>query len=286
MRPVRWRVVALLLTAAFLSTGCGALSKTMRESTFTRRVVERLQAVAPEGDAKAVKSLQVRLAGRSDDLSLQSLYSAYKAGGDPDVLIEGFVARVTEARPPVPLNWQEAKGRIVPLLRGSQLPPAGPAGLVTVPWEAGLQVVLALEGSNGFVNLIPADLERWQVNRDQLFATALENLRERTFSEPMRRAKVGDGQGLYLFLWQKKDGLDGSRLLLVEEWRKRLLPYIDWDMVVIIPTRDELIAFDGGHRDWVKSLQEYSKKQYQTAEHPVSDQLFAFHDGHLEIYKP
>lgn len=284
---MRRYLVAVLVVAALLATGCGALSHTLTASAFTKRVVQRMEVLAPGTNAQVVKALRLRIPGRSSDISLQAAFNAYQAGQNLDLVIDQAVAAITQQRDPIPLSWQEARERIVPLLAGAQAPPAGPGGLVTVPWDAGLQVVLALDGSHGFVNLTAADLARWQVSTEQAYATALQNLSERTFSQPMGRTRIGDRKNpLDLFFWHVQDGLDASRLLLVSDWRDRLLPYINWDMVVIIPDQDQMYAFDGADTDWVSALQDFARKQFASASTPVSDQLYAFHDGHLVPYKP
>lgn len=281
------QLVALVLLGLVL-TGCASSRpRNYTQRTFTRQVANRLAAADPSAAVQVAGQLNLRLRGRQQNVPLQDLWGQYQDGGkDPDLLIDGLVSYLTEKRPPLALTWAEAKGRVVPLLAGAQGPPAPPGGLVSVDWQAGLKVYLALDGSRGFIYLIPDDLAHWQVSRDEVYTAALDNLRLRTDDQSIRRARVSDIPGLYLYVYQAKDGLDASRLLLVNDWRRRLLPFIDWDMVVIIPDRDEIIAFDGRRKDWVKVLQDYSKSDYRAAANPVSDQLYAVHDGRLVIYKP
>lgn len=282
MRRVTLRCLPVLLLVLLLA-GCGVFPRRpMSSGAFTRQVAERIHQQYPALDVHVLAPLLLRLADRTASLPLTGLYHDYvKAPADQDSLISDFLQYAFEPRPPLPFTWDEANDRIVPLVEGAQTaPPAG--GFVSTGVTDDLQAVLAMQISQGYAYLTQADLKQWGLQPEQAFAVAVQNLLVRTGTQAPLIGPT-DVKGLFLSSWRLGDGLDSSRLLMAQQWHRSMRGRIEWQMLFIIPSNDEAVAFDGADPNAVKAVRKYAVGRFKAAAHPISNQVYVLTDTHLEV---
>ena len=115
---------------------------------------------------------------------------------------------------------------------------------------------------------------------DDLLEIALANLYERTRGEVY---EVGDEQTGKLFVLATQDGYDATRILL-SPLLERLAGRISGELVVGIPNRDFFIAFGNANPLLVGQVGQQIKCDTQARQYPLTETLFTFRNGVLEIY--
>jgi len=115
---------------------------------------------------------------------------------------------------------------------------------------------------------------------DDLLEVALANLYERTRGEVY---EVGDEQTGKLFILATQDGYDATRILL-SPLLERLAGRVSGELVVGIPNRDFFIAFGNANPLLVGQVGQQIKRDAQARSYPLTETLFTFRNGVLEIY--
>ena len=115
---------------------------------------------------------------------------------------------------------------------------------------------------------------------DDLLEVALANLYERTRGEVY---EVGDEQTGKLFILATQDGYDATRILL-SPLLERLAGRVSGELVVGIPNRDFFIAFGNANPLLVGQVGQQIKRDAHARSYPLTETLFTFRNGVLEIY--
>ncbi len=139
---------------------------------------------------------------------------------------------------PVPVPWDWARRRIVPLLAGPLIDPPGQRTIMTAS-ELGPALRFGVD-LGGVYPLLDADTaERWEVSVAQLLDTALTNLSDRAGYLDNSVVRHGTLGGRITTLVSTPDGL-ASSLVLVPDHLCRLIG--DHDQILAAPTRNQLLA--------------------------------------------
>jgi len=150
-----------------------------------------------------------------------------------------------------------------PCDRSDKSPPWG----VPLP-GTGLELNLVVDFPHGMVYVTDPMLARARKRGEDLFDTALENLRSATPPDYFERAS----DELDIYIGHLGDGYDAARALLVEE----LMPDAPAGYWVAIPSREELavwpVSFPALSRIHVLKL--YAEDNFQKNAYAVSDEVF------------
>jgi uncharacterized protein YtpQ (UPF0354 family) len=177
--------------------------------------------------------------------------------------------RAAEGTPDRNGSFDELRPRILPMV----LPESAEAAYHHTVWQplvSGLRVAYAIDSDRTIAYIPEAHFESWNVTRDELHETAIENLVARSQALSAHAAQDEAG-AINLILFQTGDGYDASRVLL-PTLHDRLREHLGSPFAAAIPTRDILLCFRNDN-DTVARLREQIADDYQRMPHQVTEQL-------------
>ena len=177
--------------------------------------------------------------------------------------------RFAEGQPDQTAGYEDLKGRIMPLvLSRSDL--ASHPGIVSQPLLEGLVVAYVVDSAQTVAYIPWASAKRWKVSVDDLHATALANLVQRSETIAAHAAQDENGT-INLMLFQTLDGYDGARILL-PTLHERLRQMLGSPFAAAVPNRDILLCFRNDEAT-VTRLRPQVTEDYQRMPHQVTDRL-------------
>jgi hypothetical protein len=153
---------------------------------------------------------------------------------------------------------------------------AEPKPAVFKPLADGLVTMLAYDTEHSILQITQEKFANWGVSLDEAYATAVQNLREKTDT----RLLVETEPGVYRSRWG--DSYDSARILLTDLiYRLKL----NGEPVAFIPNRDQMWVT--GHKN-SQALQSFIAAADEThfAAHPLSARLYLLDDGKWRPYLP
>lgn len=144
------------------------------------------------------------------------------------------------------------------------------------PLAEGLVTMLAYDTEHSIMQVNQDSFSHWGVPFEEAFATAVQNLREKTDT----RLLIETEPGVYRSRWG--DSYDSARVLLTNLIYRLSL---NGDPVAFIPNRDQL--WITGHQN-TQALQSFIAAAEDThfAAHPLSARLYLLADGKWRPYLP
>ena len=183
------------------------------------------------------------------------------------------------------IAYEDAEADLMPLLvpafetRGWDFDPAA------TEMAGNLSVVYVVDTGDSKIVVRPEDVERWGTSVEELHEVAIDNLERQTSEE---EPLLCEPSGSYeLCGWSTSDGYDATRMIvpalraqIMEEYDGRPAVYgVPMDNVfVALP----LIAVKGQNEELLRTK---LARDFQTADNPVSPEIFAERDGELVLYK-
>jgi len=222
------------------------------------------------------------------ELAIDDDFDAYEA--DPGRRDEIVAALVAEAKAQLDegiadVAYEDAEADLMPLLvpafetRGWDFEPAA------TEMAGNLSVVYLVDTEDSRIVVRPEDVERWGTSVEELHEVAIDNLERQTDEE---QPLLCEPSGSYeLCGWSTSDGYDATRMIvpalrqqIMEEYDGRPAVYgVPMDNVfVALP----LIAVKGQNEELLRTK---LARDFQTADNPVSPEIFAERDGELVLYK-
>jgi hypothetical protein len=177
--------------------------------------------------------------------------------------------RATEGTPDRNSSFDELKERILPMV----LPESAEGGYQYVVWAPlvpGLRIAYAIDSDRTISYIPTAHFESWNISKDQLHETAIENLISRSQALSAHAAQDDEGD-INLILFQTGDGYDASRIML-PTLHDRLREHLGSPFVAAIPTRDILLCFRNDE-ETVSRLREQIADDYDRMPHQVTNRL-------------
>ncbi len=183
--------------------------------------------------------------------------------------------------------WEEVRTCILPLIKSDQdieqqngavmqTPPDGErhplSDLVSTSWLVDLRICYAIDGEHTFRLINHYDLQRWNIDVDELHSVAIENLSHGPRPDLIGGAIGGERMPGFAML-QPHNGVASSYVLL-PDFFQFLSPHLGREIQVAIPSRDALVIFSGGDHDRSRILAAV-QEDYKTTDRPLSDRLFA-----------
>jgi hypothetical protein len=196
--------------------------------------------------------------------------------------------RVAEGTPDQTAGYDELKDRVMPLLISSTAPPATVGdektisevaaaanpqqtpSMVSQPLVGNLQVAYVIDSDRSMSYITPGNVQRWNVELDDLHEQAIENLVKR--SDQLAAHAAADEQGrVNLILFQTMDGYDATRLLL-PTLHDRLREHLNSPFLAGVPNRDILLCFRNDE-ETVARLKGQIGEDFRSMPNSISDQL-------------
>ncbi len=210
---------------------------------------------------------------------------------DPDRQDEIVAGLVEEAKRRLEagigeVTVEEAKGDLMPLLpaafalRGYGFEPAA----TEVPGN--LSVVYVVDTDDSFTVVRPEDVERWGTSVEEVHEIALDNLERQTNEEEKLLCEPSGNQELCG--WSTSDGYDATRMIVPGLRRQIVREYGGAEAVYAAPMDDVFVALplqaiERGNSE--ELLRTKVQHDFQTADDPVSPEIFVERDGELVLWK-
>jgi len=256
---------------------------------FTEELAEQLERTLQLVKvARRRLELQFNWRGRPVLVELENFYHIYRR--QPQRLDSIIQAVLESVRSQMPqrgaVSFEQIKERIYPMLKPNAiLAEVSEQGLPMLAYRlflADLAQLYVIDEDRSFAYINEEHLLVWGISEEQLYQTALDNLRRLTLKPDMCTVIGEDERSLMIY--SAGDGYDATRLLLtdlLQEWQER----IPGRLVIGIPHRDVLVGFSDADPSILRRIAMQIAKDMTHAEYGLTDQLFTVVDGRLELYE-
>lgn len=245
------------------------------KEAFQAYVMEYINAQAPAGGVK-IEQLTI---------GLQNLYRKYErksmAEQDINAMVYGYFRELFENQAleskPETLSWMVARRLLRP-----QLAPIDYLKKIDAPYkklDRSVAVSYVIDNTSGYSYITEKDIERWDVDMDDIEEMAVENLDRISKDIPMQVSLEGDR----FIIVQVLDGYDAARIL-IPSFRRFISYNLGDPFLAAVPTRDMLIMWSTdnsniSHRFVRRKIsREYSEQFY-----PLSDTIFSVTSQKIRI---
>src|SRR6266568_16689 len=287
-RGMALHIIAALLGLVGLLHAAAAAPLSREE--FTQEFVAALKAARPSAEIRVLRPLWLQLVeekGGVANANLENAFLDYRLDpGDLEPIVQRHVAAYVSGISPerVPID----RSRIVPVVKSRQWV-ADYAALVKErgfgdeavavhdPLNSELVVAYAEDRDKTYRFLLPADLKKLGLGRDDLAMFARNNLAQLV---PDPELVTGP-----LAFAIRVDGDYEASLLLYPSWWEGQPVKVDGDYVVAVPARDILLVTGSNNPAGIAQLRELARKTVQMGSHAIVDTLFVFRDGRFTRFE-
>lgn len=259
-----------------------AAADVLSPEQFTEEFTAAFAAAMPNATVRVVEPLRVtvKLADKETARALlDNAYNEYSRNpaAKADVIAKYVASFVQSAQGPRPVNPE----LIVPVVKDrAWLKHVGGSKArskqVIEDLNADLVVIYAEDGAENIRYFSAVDLEKAGVQRDQVRALAITNLR-RILPHPEAV------NGPLVSMMTAGGDYVPSLLLLDEIWSGGELG-VEGEIVIAIPTRDVLLFTGSNNKDGVKKLRELAKQAAADGPYSLTDRLFVYRGGKFERF--
>lgn len=276
------------LVSLLVALAVHAAPDVLSPQQFTEEFRAAMEAVLPGATVTVVEPLHLTIKSEDGETArafLDNAYSEYagKPGIKSEVLARYVAAFAERTREAGPLNPQQ----IVPVIKdrawAKDVRRATKARGVDAPAEQvveelnkDLVIVYAEDNPQNIRYFGPKDLQEAGLQKDELRALAIENLR-RILPSPEAV------NGPLISIMTAGSDYVPSLLLLDEIWSGGKLG-VDGEIVIAIPTRDVLLFTGSDNKEGVKKLRELAKKTAADGPYSLTDRLFVYRGGKFERF--
>jgi uncharacterized protein YtpQ (UPF0354 family) len=260
----------------------------MDPARFTEEVARRVRAVAPQLDVQIVGELELAIDMTEDGGNRAFLNNAYQmyqsemhqgeSARNRSDLIDRFVRSFAEAA----AGLERSRDAIIPIVKDrgwleeihqSMRQMHGTEGQDKVYEDLNddLVVVYAIDTPSNIAYLNPEELERLEVQSEELRALAVRNLRGLLPGIEVHR---GD-----LVNMVTADGNYEASLLLFADLWERERGKLRGEPVAAVPARDLLLFADSANADAIAQLKQLAAKMRAEATYALTDRLFVLREG-------
>jgi hypothetical protein len=255
---------------------------------FAQIVLRELAKKGATGARYDKEGFSIHVGTATSTLFLNNAYANYCKGNKRQRaetlvhLTSGFAAK-----PELPKDYGTVRPNLMPIVRDASyrslaelhLRSRGIADVkpaVFRPLADGLVTMLAYDTEHSILQVTQEKFANWGVSPDEAYATAVQNLRDKTDT----RLLVETEPGVYRSRWG--DSYDSARILLTDLIYRLSL---NGDPVVFVPNRDQI--WITGHKN-IQALQSFIVAAEEThfAAHPLSARLYLLADGKWCPYLP
>ena len=263
--------------------GGRAADPLMSPADFTEEVARRVRLAAPQVDVQVVNALELGINMSEDGGNRAFLDNAYQmyqgeSARNRSDLIDRFVRSFAEAA----AGLERSRDAIIPIIKDrgwleeirQSMQRMGSEKVQENVYEDindTLVVVYAIDTPSNIAYLNPDELEALGVQRDELRALAVRNLRGLLPGIEVHR---GD-----LVNMITADGNYEASLLLFADLWERERDKLRGEPVAAVPARDLLLFADSANPDAVAQLKQLAAKMRAEATYALTDRLFVLRDG-------
>lgn len=281
-----WCRLSLLLLAAGLAPGWAKTGAALTPAQFTREYAEALRKARPGASVAIVGDLELTVTpagGEAHAAFLHNAYDVYKQ--EPEAKAEVIARFVAAGGEKISDNVDRT--RIVPVIKDrpwleeTRRATAGRVGgkapeHVYEDFTPELVILYAEDTPKNIRYLTPKDLERVKLERRELRALAIANLR-RLLPSIQRTGE----DGLHMI---QADGTYEASLLLADAIWEGLQGTVKGELVVAIPTRDLLLVCDSASPEKLARLRQIVRDA-ATGPYRLTPQLFVRRGGKFEAFE-
>ena len=255
----------------------------MDPAAFTDEVARRVRAVAPTLDVKVVGELELAINMTEDGGNRAFLHNAYQmyqgeSARNRSNVIDRFVRSFAEAA----TGLERSRDAIIPIVKDRgwleeirlSMQRMGSEKVQENVYEDindALVVVYAVDTPSNIAYLSPDELDSLGVQREDLRALAVRNLRGLLPGIEVHR---GD-----LVNMITADGNYEASLLLFADLWEREREKLRGEPVAAVPARDLLLFADSANPDAVAQLKQLASKMRGEASYALTDKLFVLREG-------
>ena len=263
--------------------GGRASEPTMNPAEFTEEVARRVRAASPGLDVQVLGELDLGIDMVDDGGNRAFLNNAYQmyqgeSARNRTDLIDRFVRSFAEAA----AGLERSRDAIIPIIKDRGWPEEIRQSMRQMGSEKvqdnvyeeindDLVVVYAIDTPSNIAYLNPDELEGLGVQREELRALAVRNLRGLLPGIDVHR---GD-----LVSMVTADGNYEASLLLFADLWEREREKLRGEPVSAVPARDLLFFADSANPDAIAQLKQLAIKMHAEASYALTDRLFVLRDG-------
>lgn len=144
-----------------------------------------------------------------------------------------------------------------------------------------LDLVFTLDNPNTNLWLLITDIERLDIDKQQLKEMSLANLWRSTVDEIVIQEDI---KGKELYRLSIGDGLDASRILLRPLWNK-IEGECKSSLVFCIPSRNSLYAAPSDQPNSLERLSDHLQMDWDNKVHSISPRMLVWEDGRCKPWK-
>ena len=260
---------------------------TLDSAAFTEEVARRVRAAVPGPDVQVVGDLELAIAlddDGSNRVFLENAYRLYRgeSARGRDALIDRFVASFAEAAK----GLERSAEAIIPVVKDRAWLEEVAASVRQMGGEAqdkvyedineALVVVYAIDTPSNIAYLNPDELEKLGVQREDLRALAVRNLRGLLPGIQVQR-------GEKLAMVTADGNYEASLLLFADLWAREA-EKLRGEPVVAVPARDLLLFADSADAEAVEQLRQLAVRMRAEATYSLTDRLFVLRGERWELF--
>ena len=260
-------------------------NRTLADTSFAEVVSAELRSAGYEVEPGA--NLEVRVSDGPNrlDVDLTDAFAEYEAAPErEDEIVQGVVEE-TERRLAEGISQTalaDVRRDVMPLLKAPfELRTYG-FETARTPMAGNLAVVYAVDGDGAFTLVRPEDVERWDTTVESLHELATDNLLRRTNRDEPLLCEPSAGEELCG--WASGDGYDASRMV-VPGLRAQIEEELGGPAAYAVPMENVFVALAldvlSGRNE--RALRMRLQQDFQTADDPLSPEIFVERDGELVL---
>ncbi len=255
---------------------------------FTEEVARRVLIAVPEVDVQVVGELELGIDATADGGNRAFLDNAYQmylgaSDRDRDDLIDRFVRSFAEATK----GLERSRDAIIPIVKDrswleeirESMRRMGNGKVQDNLYEDlndDLVVVYAIDMPSNIAYLNPDELEGLGVQREELRALAVRNLRGLLPGIEVHRGELVN--------MVTADGNYEASLLLFADLWERERDKLRGEPVAAVPARDLLLFADSANVDAVAQLRQLAAKMRAEASYALTERLFVLREGQWQRF--
>lgn len=260
----------------------------MTPAEFSEEVARRVRIAAPEVDVQVAGELELGINATADGGNRAFLDNAYQmylgaSERDRDDLIDRFVRSFAEATK----GLERSRDAIIPIVKDrgwleeirESMRRMGNEKVQDNLYEDlndDLVVVYAIDTPSNIAYLNPDELEGLGVQREELRALAVRNLRGLLPGIELHRGElvnmvIADGN------------YEASLLLFADLW-ERERDRLRGEPVAAVPARDLLLFADSANADAIAQLRQLAAKMRAEASYALTERLFVLREGQWQPF--
>ena len=199
----------------------------------------------------------------------EKIVGSLKAAGGPVELEPEMIRAV--------LKNQEYMDGLVEVYKQSPPEKRADNKIVSKRYMAGLHIVYVIDSPGSMRQLSVGDMQEMKLTPEKVHQTAIANMEKALGDIPREDAPELPG----LFVVTAGDSYEAARVLLHKKWEK-IAKEVEGDLVVAIPSRDQLFFTGSADENRVRILREMAKRVVEREPYSLTDKLFRWTPGAWE----